>query len=514
MNNTEEKEVRDTPVGTTIPGRVPEGAPGVAVPAVAAAGGPPAGPGGPGGPGGPKGKPVTKGQIGGLIGGLILGIIIYLIPIPGLEFAGHAQLALTLLALVWWATSALPAPITAAIYMGATIVFNIAPAADVFGAWYRGCNTWIVIAAFLIAAAVERTGLGRRIAYAISTMNFIKSYKSMIAAITVLNIVLALIIPSAFARTFLILVIVEEICIANSVNEYNSKILKFAVFAISVPTMTLFLTAEAAINSIIASALGGVSWIGWFFQMGIPSLVLVILSAVLFAFMFKPEGEVKIDVSICRQKLKDLGSIKPAEAKCIVWLIILLAFWFSCDALHIRLETGTFFITALMFIPGIGCINMGALESIPLGTLIFVTCTVAIGTVGGVSGLNGWIATTLLPSEFIDNPILIVLFIAIICMVIHWIIGSVMATVGVITPILLAFASTVPDVSAAVVLYVGFHVISGQYLLSMHQATLATGMEKAGFTDKMVLRMGLPLIVLVLIQSLIDLGWFSIIGIA
>lgn len=503
MSDKESKKANGAPMTAALQ---PQGAPAGA--GAAAAGGPPAG------AGGPKGKPMTKGQIGGLIGGLVLGIVVFLVPVPGLEFAGHAQLALTVLALVWWATSALPAPVTAAIYMGATIVMQIAPPADVFGAWYRGCNTWIVIAAFLIAAAVERTGLGKRLAYAISAMSFIKGYKSMIAAITVLNIVLAFIIPSAFARTFLILVIVEEICAANSISEHNSRILKFAVFAISVPTMTLFLTAEAAINSIIASALGGVSWIGWFFQMGVPSLVLVVLSAVLFAFMFKPEGEVTIDVSVCREKLAALGSIKVAEVKCIVWLVILLAFWFSCDALGIKLETGTFFITALMLVPGIGCINMGALESIPLGTLIFVTCTVAIGTVGGVSGLNEWIASTLLPSEFVDNPILIVLFIAVICMVIHWVIGSVMATVGVITPILLAFAGTVPDVSAAVVLYVGFHVIAGQYLLSMHQATLATGMEKAGFTDKMVLRMGLPLIALALVQSLIDLGWFSIIGIA
>lgn len=507
---TTEADVRDTPVGTTIPGRAPEGSPGAAV-ATAPAGGPPGGrpAGGP-----PKGKPMGKKEWGGLIGGLILGIIVFLIPIAGLEYAGHAQLALTLLALVWWATGALPAPITAAIYMGATVVLQIAPAPNVFGAWYQGCNAWIVIAAFLIAAAVERTGLGKRIAYAICTMRFIKGYPSMIAAITVLNIVLALLIPSAFARTFLILVIVEEICTANEVNEHNSRILKFAVFAISVPTMTLFLTAEAAINSIIAGALGGVSWIGWFFQMGIPSLVLVILSAILFAFVFKPEGNVSIDVTVCREKLKGLGSIKFPEVKCICWLVIMLVFWTACDSLGIKLEIGTFFITALMFLPVIGCINMGALESIPLGTLIFVTCTVAIGSVGGVSGLNEWIATTLLPTSFVDNPILIVLFIALVCMVLHWVIGSVMATVGVITPILLAFAGTVPDVSAAVVLYVGFHVIAGQYLLSMHQATLATGMEKAGFTDKMVLRMGIPLIVLILIQSLIDLGWFAIIGIA
>lgn len=479
---------------------------------VAMAQGGPAGNAGHAGP--PKGKPVTKKQIIGLIGGLIVGIIVFLIPISGLEYAAHMQLALTLLALVWWATGALPAPVTAALYMGATIVLSVAPAADVFGAWYRGCNTWIVIAAFLIAAGVERTGLGKRIAYAICSMSFIKGYKSLIAAIVVLEVVLALLIPSAFARTFLILVIVDEICKANSVGEHDSRILRFAVFALSVPTMTLFLTAEAAINSIVASALGGVSWFGWFFQIGIPSLILMVLMGVLFTLVFKPEGNISINVSVCKDKLHELGKLTFGEIKMVCWLVVLLLFWAFADTLGIKLETGTFFITALMFIPGIGCINMGALESISLGTLIFVTCTVAIGTVGGVTGLNDWIASTLLPSSMTDNPVIIVLFIALICMIIHLFVGSVMATTAVITPILMAFSASVPSVTAAVVLYVGFHVVASHFLLSMHQATLATGMEKAGFDDKMTLKFGLPLTVLVFIQALIDLGWFTIIGIA
>ena len=476
------------------------------------AGGPPVG--GPPAGGPPKGKPVTKKQIAGIFIGLAVGLITFLVPIGGLEYAGHMQLALTLGALVWWAMGALPAPVTAGIYMAATIVLNVAPAADVFGAWYRGCNPWIVIAAFLIAAGVERTGLGKRIAYAICSGNFIKGHKSLIAAIVVLEVVLALLIPSAFARTFLILVIVEEICRANEVNEVDTRNLKFATFALSVPTMTLFLTAEAAINSIVAGALGGVSWFGWFFQIGIPSLVFIILMAVLFAFVFKPTGEISINTSVCKEQLAGLGKIKPAEIKMVVWLIVLLLFWAFADRLGIKLEIGTLFITFLMFIPGIGCINMGALESISLGTLVFVTCTVAIGTVGGVTGMNEWIASTLLPASFPDNPILIVLFVALICMIVHMFVGSVMATTAVIVPILMAFSAVVPSVSAALIVFVGFHAVAVHFLLSMHQATLATGLDRAGFDDSMCLKLGIPLTVLVFIQALIDLGWLTIIGVA
>jgi len=106
------------------------------------------------------------------------------------------------------------------------------------------------------------------------------------------------------------------------------------------------------------------------------------------------------------------------------------------------------------------------------------------------------------------------LFIAVICMVVHMFVGSVMATTAVMVPILMALSTSIPSVSAAVILYVGFQCIGSHYLLSMHQATLATGQGKAGYDDNMVLKMGLPLTVLVLVMAIVDLGWFTLIGIA
>ena len=57
-------------------------------------------------------------------------------------------------------------------------------------------------------------------------------------------------------------------------------------------------------------------------------------------------------------------------------------------------------------------------------------------------------------------------------------------------------------------------MIGSHYLLSIHQATLATGGSKAGYTDDMVTKIGLPLTVLVLIMAVVDLLWLMVIGVA
>ncbi len=115
--------------------------------------------------GAPTGKPVGKPggkpgystkQIVGLILGIAVGAIVFFAPIPSIEPAAKTQLALTLLALVFWACGVLPAPVTGALYMALLLILGASDAATVFSGWTnKGGNLWLVIAAFLLAAGVE-----------------------------------------------------------------------------------------------------------------------------------------------------------------------------------------------------------------------------------------------------------------------------------------------------------------------------------------------------------------------
>ena len=68
---------------------------------------------------------------------------------------------------------------------------------------------WMVIGAYLIAAAVKESGLGERIAYWFA-IRFVRDWKSLVVSIFVLTFVLSLLIPHPFPRAFMILAVMAH----------------------------------------------------------------------------------------------------------------------------------------------------------------------------------------------------------------------------------------------------------------------------------------------------------------
>ena len=135
--------------------------------------------------------------------GLTAGLLVLIFPLPELESPARIQLALTLGALSFWASGVMPAPITGMLYMGLLLITNSSDPLTVFSGWTNeGGGLWLVLCAFLIASGVERSGLARRAALSICASGQVKGFQSLIAAIAVIELLFALIIPSAFARTF------------------------------------------------------------------------------------------------------------------------------------------------------------------------------------------------------------------------------------------------------------------------------------------------------------------------
>ena len=153
--------------------------------------------------------------------GLTAGLLVLIFPLPELESPARIQLALTLGALSFWASGVMPAPITGMLYMGLLLITNSSDPLTVFSGWTNeGGSLWLVLCAFLIASGVERSGLARRAALSICASGQVKGFQSLIAAIAVIELLFALIIPSAFARTFVILAVAKEVCKENSVSDY------------------------------------------------------------------------------------------------------------------------------------------------------------------------------------------------------------------------------------------------------------------------------------------------------
>ncbi len=128
---------------------------------------------------------------------VLLAAVLWLMPLPGnLSPEGRRALIVTLFTVVWWIFNVVPPAYATLLMLVSYIVLGLATPEVVFHIWTLPLM-WLIIAAFLIAAAVTKSGLAQRVAY-FFMIRYATSYRSMIVLTYVLGLVLSLLIPHPF----------------------------------------------------------------------------------------------------------------------------------------------------------------------------------------------------------------------------------------------------------------------------------------------------------------------------
>src|SRR5580693_6766850 len=110
------------------------------------------------------------------------------------------------IAILLWATSALPEYLTALLFFAAITVFRSAPA-DVVFSGFQSEAFWLVLGGFVLGSAIRKVGLADRIARTLAG-SLTGSWFSMVAGIVALTYVLAFVMPSNMSRIALLMPIV------------------------------------------------------------------------------------------------------------------------------------------------------------------------------------------------------------------------------------------------------------------------------------------------------------------
>ena len=477
-----------------------------------------------------KNKFLTKRYIGFFLAIVVFLLIKFVLPLDSLgsvalSEGGKNCLALSLGAVVMWACGVAQPGYTGILYCALLVLMQVVPDADgvpsmaatvsvAFGAWTKG-TMWIVVGAYLIAGAVKDSGLGQRIAYAFM-LKFVKSAKSLILSIFALTFVLALLIPHPFPRAFLILAVVSVIAESAGYGEDDRGKLGFLIFAAAVPCSMFFMTGDSTLNPLVASygANGGaaIGFVDWFIYMSVPMVVATLCTIVLALALFKPSKELVFDREDVLAKQAALGKLSEKEIRTIVWLVIAIALWLTVSGDY--LAWVTLVIGVLMAMPVIGeVLTPASWGSVDIKTLMFLTAAMAIGSVGGATGMNAWIADVVLPSTVPTNPYLFALLVCALTMVIHMFMGSVMAGLGICVPAFLTFVQGT-SVSPIAVALIVFTAINLHYILPFHNLAILVGEGKdaGGYTSKEAMKMGIPLTVVTFLVVLVEAFWFSTLG--
>lgn len=455
-------------------------------------------------------------RVVGLFAGLAVLALIWVAPLNALgEISAQGQqcLALTLMTVVWWACGVAQPAYVSAIYLALLILTGTADAGTVFASWTK-MQMWMVIGAYLIAAAVKESGLGERIAYWFA-LKFVRDWKSLVISIFVLTFILSLLIPHPFPRAFMILAVMLAICDAAKMSKADKVKVGFLTFAAAAPGSMFFLTGDATLNPLVASyAADGCSFMQWFLYMSVPMLVATLCTLGLGLLLFKPEKEMQIDFDEVRAKQEALGSVSTKEKRTVFWLAVAIVLWLTESITGLNIGFVTLLIGAVMALPVIGeVLTPATWNSVPINTLVFLTAAMGIGTVGDATGMNAWIANVVLPSSVPSNIFVLALLIAVITVIIHMFMGSVMAVLGICVPAFLAFTANTGIAPIAVAMMV-FSAINIHYILPFHNLAILVGEgeDAAGYSSKEAMRMGIPLTGVVFVVVLVEALWFHVLG--
>lgn len=325
-------------------------------------------------------------------GGLVLAVM----PTPaGLPPAVLPTAAVVVVCVGLWATAVIPEYLTAVIFCFLAVTVTGAPPDTVF-AGFSSTAGWLVFGGLIIAAAVQTTGLGARIATAAAAW-FGRSYRGFLCRIVLTAGLMGFIVPSNMSRVLVMLPIFlsmgERLGFERGSTGRTGVTLavaagsifpSFGILTAAVPNVVMLGAAES-IHGIHITY-------GEYFLMHFPVISIVNLVALPFLIAALFPAEVGA--------LETADAPTPwtaAERRLLLILVAALALWVT-DYWH-RVSPAWVALGAgiLCLLPRLGCMPPESLTGkVNLGPWLFICGIVGLGSVAVLSGLGDLLAGWLL----------------------------------------------------------------------------------------------------------------------
>lgn len=311
---------------------------------------------------------------------------------------------------------------------------------------------WLLIAAFVIAAGVVKTGIATY--FSAQLLSYVRTTRMLCYSLTLLIVLSAFIIPSTSGRAAVILPIFLALA---EILKKNSKIIK--VLALLCPSIILlsavgsYLGAGAhLITNQILSEQGypTFSLLSWLW-LGLPfALVSSFACTELILQLFTEKKDRQSSLELL--KLSDINStainqqvgLSALQKRVIFILLLILLLWLSEPIHHISATMVAILGALLISTPGIGCIKFSqAIKTIPWSLLIFMAATLSMGTALIESGAVHWLTDHLvsqMSQTGLATPMIFGSLIILLSLMAHLFIQSRSARSVVLIPIVVSLS--------------------------------------------------------------------------
>ncbi|MDG6229583.1 MAG: DASS family sodium-coupled anion symporter [Candidatus Thermoplasmatota archaeon] len=377
-------------------------------------------------------------------------IVFYLLPNPeGLTYEGKMMIGVLITAAILWITEPIPLAVTGLFIMILQPLLFIMPAQEVFSS-FGNQAVFFLIGAFIIAGAVEKHGLHRRIALGF-LKRFEKSPRSFTFGIMLSCALLSFIMPE-HGVVALFVPIVVSILIAMRIMPRESNFGKISMLSVAYGCSigSLGTLIGGARNPLTISELSNIGITVGFFDWMIIAVPVVFISLPLVWIILQVMFPIEIkDISHAKKEIEAQvaiqGSISRNEKKValilsgtiLLWILFSHYSYFGLAGIALLGSMILFFTDT---------INWKDVErKVPWGIILLYGGAITLGAGIKTTGAGAFIAAQIL-SQVNENPYLIMLLMIIITIFLTEIMSNTGA-VAVLLPIGIAVAQGVSGVS-------------------------------------------------------------------
>ncbi len=442
---------------------------------------------------------------------LLFFLFILLPPFAGLSPQGQRVIAVVLLAIILWATEALPVGITSVVIL---ILLGITKSVPSISDLFHGFLSpilYFLVGVMVMGGAIVKSGLAQRAAKIFLRGARGSSKRLFVQCLCSLP-PMALILPSAITRNAILLPAYQRMFDDLKLKR-DDGLLKSIVLTLGLLNpfaSSSFMTGGLAPMT-TSTLLGGFSWWRWFFLMSVPYYALLLLGG-FWTYWVNPSPQRSFD----HRELEEPPPLTAEEIRVIFILVTTSVLWFT-DFWHGWHPAIPALIAAVLLTsPRIGVLSWKELEhTIPWSMFFVLGASLSLAEALISTGAAAWFAKTLAHSivQFQGFAPAVILLLILMITIVHLGIANMSACIALLIPITTSLAHSVAMNPIIFGLIVGI-VVDAVVLYPVQTATNLLAYETGLIGGRDVLKVGLGLFVLTALVILyIALPWWSLLGV-
>jgi sodium-dependent dicarboxylate transporter 2/3/5 len=387
-----------------------------------------------------------------------------------------------------------------------------------FGVAFSGFATdtpWFLFGAALFGAMATKTGLARRIAFAVM-QRVGRTYTRILLGLIITDFLLTFVIPSGIARVVVMSAVALGLVEAFGVGPGSN--IGRAMFLIITYTASIFdkmiiagaasITARGAIERV-----GGVEvlWSRWFFAYLPCDIITILVAWRLTLWLYPPEkqGLTRDEAAYLEHEIRQMGGWNAETTRAALLIALAIGLWLTDFLHHISPSIIGLGVGLAAVLPGIGVLTVEDMKRMNYLPVFFVAAAVSMGEVlvqtKALDLLTGLLLSWMEP--LLGSLLQSTLVLYWTAFVYHIFLASEISMLGTSLPVLMNFAKShgMDPLLLGMIWTFG----AGGKLFAYQSGVLIVGMSYGYFSSRDLFRLGLLLTLMqcVLLLLLVFLYW-------